>query len=94
MYYEFEAIGKRIRQLRRGADMTQEQLADRLNMSIDHLGKIETGKHRCSLEILIDISVFFNVSLDFLVFGKSRSSGTAERLDSILSELITLRQML
>lgn len=93
MNYNFKDIGTRVSQLRKSAGMTQEKLAERLNMSTDHLGKIETGKHRCSLEILIDFSVFFNVSLDYLVFGK-KDSDVAKRVDSAIAELLALREML
>lgn len=93
MYYEAEEIGKRIRQMRRAKGMTQEQLAEKLNVSPDHLAKVETGKHGCSLEILIDISIFFAVSLDYLVLGTIRRDAAA-RVDAVIAELIALKQML
>lgn len=93
MYHQFEEIGKRIRRLRRSAGFTQERLADELNISLDHLGKIETGKHRCSLDILIDIADLFDVSLDQLILGRVQSV-PAERLDAVIEELTALRKML
>ena len=94
MCYEIEKIGKRIRQLRRDRDMTQEQLAEKLNVGIDHLGKIETGKHRCSIEILIDMAAFFDVSLDYLILGKEHSDAAAARIDAAIAELTALRKIL
>ena len=94
MCYEIEKIGKRIRQLRRGQDMTQEQLAEKLNVGTDHLGKIETGKHRCSIEILIDVAAFFDVSLDYLILGKERSYVAVARVDAAIAELTALRKIL
>lgn len=93
MYDEIENIGSRIRQLRKSKGMTQEQLAEKLNVSIDHLAKAETGKRRCSLEVLIDIASFFGVSLDYLILGKKQSDAV-ERVDAVISELTTLKQML
>ena len=93
MCYEIEAVGSRLRQLRKGKDMTQEQLAEQLNVSLDHLGKIETGKHRCSLEILIDISEFFGISLDYLILDRMPSDAVA-RIDAAIAELTALKQML
>lgn len=93
MYNEIENIGCRIRQLRKGRSMTQEQLADELNVSLDHLAKVEKGKHRCSLEVLIDIASFFGVSLDYLVLGKTQSDAVA-RLNAAIAELTALKQIL
>lgn len=93
MCYEIEAVGSRLRQLRKGKDMTQEQLAEQLNVSLDHLGKIETGKHRCSLEILVDISEFFGISLDYLILDRMPSDAVA-RIDAAIAELTALKQML
>ena len=72
--------------------LTQEQLAERLNVSTVHLAKIETGKRGCSLDILIDFATFFNVSLDYLVLGKVSDSEVRVRLDAAIRTLEALRE--
>ena len=74
MIYDTLEIGRRIQKLRREKGLTQEQLAERLNVSTVHLAKIETGKRGCSLDILLDFASFFNASLDYLVLGKVSDS--------------------
>lgn len=93
MYNEIENIGCRIRHLRKGKRITQERLAEELNVSLDHLAKVETGKRRCSLEVLIDIASFFGVSLDYLILGKTQSDAV-ERINAAIAELTALKQIL
>lgn len=61
------SIGLKIAQLRKNNNLTQEQLAEKLDISIKHCSEVERGLSRFSLEKLIEISNFFDVSLDYLV---------------------------
>ncbi len=94
MNYDTLEIGKRIRELRRKKGLTQEQLAEQLNISTVHLAKVETGKRGCSLDILIDIAAFFDASLDYLALGKARGNELCEQLNSVILVLETLRKNL
>lgn len=94
MYYDITEIGRRIQRLRRAKGLTQERLAEELNISVVHLAKIENGKRGCSLDILVDIAVFFDASLDYLVLGKVRGDDLREQLDSAILALETLRKNL
>ena len=92
MSYDTLETGRRIQKLRREKGLTQEQLAERLNVSTVHLAKIETGKRGCSLDILPDFASFFNASLDYLVLGKVSDSEVRARLDAIIQTLEDLRR--
>ena len=75
--------------------MTQEELADDLNISHGHLNKIEKGKEGCSIDLLLELSDFFGVSTDFLLVGKridsmeikARLQGVISNLTGVLKEL-------
>ena len=56
MYFDQEAFGKRLEELRNIKGMTQEELAEKLNISREHLGRIERGKYGCSIDLLIELS--------------------------------------
>ena len=43
------ALGKRIRKLREKAGLTQEQLAEKAELSLKHLGELERGRGNPSL---------------------------------------------
>lgn len=60
-------IGKKIASLRKEQKMTQEQLAEKLDISVKHCSSVERGLSSLSLEKLIQVCEIFNVSLDFLV---------------------------
>lgn len=51
MHYNALNTGKRIQKLRKDKGLTQEQLAERLNLSTVHMAKIETGQRSCSLDV-------------------------------------------
>ncbi len=93
--YDPVACGRHIRQLRKAQGLTQEQLAGALHISVVHLGKIETGKHGCSLETVIAIAAYFQISLDSLVFGTEDADANLKReLQNIICKLSALEQKL
>ena len=64
------AIGKRIAALRKKHHMTQEELAEALDISIKHCSCVERGRSALSLEKLVDASKLFDTTLDFLITGE------------------------
>ena len=50
------AIGSRISGLRRLNGMTQEQLAEKLDITVKHVSSVERGQSSLSLEKLVDLS--------------------------------------
>ena len=50
---DYVAIGQRIRALRRGAKLTQEELAQQAGISASFLGHIERGSRVLSVETLL-----------------------------------------
>lgn len=70
MIYNAEEIGKRIKALRKEKKMTQLKLAEELNITDNFIAKIEGGSKNPSIDLFIQMSEFFGVSLDFLILGK------------------------
>ena len=66
---DYSEIGKRIRELRKAKNLTQEQVASLISVSDNHVSKIETGNSSISLNVFINIAKVFDVSLDYLMFG-------------------------
>lgn len=62
-------LSDRILFLRKKAGMTQAQLAKELNITPSAEGMYEQGRREPSLEILVRLSTFFDVSLDYLITG-------------------------
>jgi len=60
-------IGSKINQLRKLSGMTQEQLAEKLNVSRQTISKWELDSSSPDLESIVKISRIFHVSLDDLL---------------------------
>ncbi len=56
-------IGLNILHYRKEQGLTQEQLAEKCNISRTYMQKIETASSSCSLDTLIDISRSLNIPL-------------------------------
>ncbi len=60
-------IGERIKELRKRKHWTQDELAHRLEVAPSSVGSYERGSRQPSIENLIRMSKYFNVSLDYLL---------------------------
>lgn len=56
-----------LRNLRKEKNTTQKQLAKELKISEDTIYNWEKGRSEPSIDDLIKISTFFNITIDFLV---------------------------
>ncbi len=70
-YYQ---IGQNIRHYRRNQGLTQEQLAEIINISVPHMSHIETGNTKLSLSVLVNLSDALKVSVDDLLSVRSSVS--------------------
>lgn len=61
--------GKRVRALRKGMNITQEQMASDLRITDIHLRRIETGKSVGSVDLVIELSAYLGVTIDYLLLG-------------------------
>lgn len=59
-------LGKRIKDERQKRGMTQEQLAEKIDISTNFMSLIENGKNM-SVETLTKISIVLGVSVDYLL---------------------------
>ena len=86
MNVDYFKIGERIRKIRRAHDISQEVLAEMVDVSTTHMSHIETGNTKMSLEVLVDIAVALNVSVDYLIFGEEKEDNKYYRqIEGILA---------
>ena len=69
-------LGYNIAYYRKHAGLTQEQLAEMVNISTTHMSHIETGNTKLSLQVFCDLASALHVSADDLLFD-GRPSGKA-----------------
>ena len=71
MRFDPVECGKRIKALREENRLTQMELAEQICITTDHLRAIERGRRACSIDLLVDLSLFFEVTLDHLILGRT-----------------------
>ncbi len=76
-------MGKRIRICRQQSGLTQEKMAEILDVSVKHYSEVERGITGLSVEKLIFLSHLFHVSLDYLLKG----DGEPASIPCILTDL-------
>lgn len=59
-------LGKKLKELRKSCNLTQETLAKKLDISRVNYTRYETNKVRPDYELLIKIADFYDVTLDEL----------------------------
>lgn len=67
-------LGQRIKFLRKSCNITQERLAEMINMDITSLSKIETGRNYPQPETIEKISKALNIDISQLFSFKTLSS--------------------
>lgn len=101
--YKFE-IGQRIKSTRIHHKLTQAQLAEALNISVNFLSEVENGKKGLSQETICKICNYFDISADYILFGKEEhltgqniieiaDSLSNEELETITEYLSALRKI-
>jgi len=78
---DYKIIGKRIQNARLETKLTQEQLAEKLQISTNYLSKVETGKEKPNLEMIDKICNNLKIPLPFLLTGVATESDTYMQTD-------------
>ena len=60
-------MGDRIREARKKCELTQEQLAEKLDVSVEFVGQIERGQKLPGMQVFIKLIEVLNVSADYLL---------------------------
>ena len=85
----YPSIGKKIRKYRKERGMTQDELAEKTNLSTNHLGAIERAEKNLTLVNLINIANALDVTADMLLCDeiqngyKIKSSLISEKVEKL-----------
>lgn len=63
----YQKLGRKIQKLRKGTGSTQEKFAEKLNISRTHMGHLEQGRKKPSLELLEKIAKHLKVKVSELI---------------------------
>lgn len=59
-----EAIANGVLNIRKLNKLTQEKLAELLDVSVEHISRIENCRYTCSITLIFKICTIFNISID------------------------------
>ena len=71
---DYKIIGKRIKDARMKANITQQTLAEMIDASTAYLSRIERGEANVNLRRLMQISTVLKVPIQYLIAGTSEES--------------------
>lgn len=76
----YEDVGNKIRERRNFLKVTQENLANDINVSASFISDIENGRRKMSLETMIKISIALKTSLDYIVLDNVKDIKTKNNI--------------
>jgi DNA-binding XRE family transcriptional regulator len=82
-------LENRVAELRRERDLTQEELADALEVSRQTISSIENGRYNPSLELAFRIAGFFGLAIEEIFIyarAKEEGRGFAEKYRALLAD--------
>ena len=88
----YKEMGQRIKLRRKEMRMKQAELAERIDISNNHMSSIENGRQKPSLDMFIRICQNLNVTPDYLLLGVMCSQEDVELVREFV-ELLVKRSM-
>lgn len=79
-------IGKRIQKCRKQLGFTQEQLAEKMNVSIQMISNLERGMKAIRIDNLVNLSRILHVSTDYILTGTD-TSGDLQGISASVAQL-------
>lgn len=64
-----EEVGRRMKEIREAHNLTQEQMAEILKVTTNAVRDYEKGNYGVSKDVMLRLKQYFNVSIDYLLFG-------------------------
>ncbi|MGN0542193.1 MAG: helix-turn-helix domain-containing protein [Acutalibacteraceae bacterium] len=86
---EFDRLGSEIKSARISNNLSQEALAEMLDVSSTHIKHMESGHRKPSVEILFKLAKILNFSIDSIIFDdkeSNKSSQIDEDISLVLKE--------
>ena len=68
---DYKGAGKRIRAKRLSLKLTQEAVAERIDVSVGYYSYVESGKRKAGLNTFCKLSKELELSLDYIITGNT-----------------------
>lgn len=80
-------IGSFLKELRKEKGITQEEFAEKLNVSGRSVSRWETGSNMPDISLLVEIAEFFDVSIPEIINGERKSESMNEEVKEVAGKL-------
>ncbi len=80
-------IGGYLRELRKEKELTQEQLAERFNVSRRTVSRWETGSNMPDLDLVMELADFYEVDLREILDGERKSEKMNKELEATVKKV-------
>lgn len=96
MAVDYKIIGQRLKRARKEADLTQQELAEKLNLSIAYVSRVERGNSHINLKRLTEVCSVLGISEGEILTGVSNDNSNYLSLEfnDILSKCSPEKQKL
>lgn len=83
-----QSVGRAVARYRKAVGMTQAELAERLDLSLDAVSRLERGNIGLSVARLVELAEIFGCeTVDLLADGSTRPRDQAGQLEGLLGQL-------
>lgn len=80
-------IGSFLKDLRREKGITQEQLAEQLNVSDRTVSRWETGSNLPDISLLVELANFYNLGVNEIIEGRKESEKMDEKTEDVANKM-------
>ena len=83
---DYYKIGQKIRKIRKSQGLSQEELAEQIDISTTHMSHIETGSTKLSLPVFVEIAAVLGVKTDELLddYAENTQEVSLQEIGAIL----------
>jgi transcriptional regulator with XRE-family HTH domain len=75
-------LGHKIKILRKAQNWAQQELADKVDVHVTHISRIESDQYTPSLELLKRLAKTFQVTTDYLLYDQDSASAKVDTSDT------------
>lgn len=89
---DYEKIGMRVRRFRQRKGLSQEKLAEMVDISVTHMSHIETGNTKLSLPVFVALTDALEIRADELLHDPAPDNNSALRELTAILDTCTPQQ--
>lgn len=86
-------LGSKIKSLRKERNLSQDELAEKINIDGRQISRYENDKMNPSIDVLIKLAEAFNISVDYLLFSDIPKKPLRQKYTSIIEKLELIENM-